>query len=425
VRSQPSVGEHRGGGLRVVGVAHHHVGAARDHLAHARGIGVEDLHLDAGDGCAHAAGLRRGAGLRDGEHRRRLGEPVALRERQPEASEHLRRLLRERRAARDQEAQPAAEAGVHRAEEHLADVDADLLAERAVERERGVEGRAGAGAEVLHLLDDAALEELPERRDAHHGGHLRVAQRLDHALAGELVEVDHRRAARERQQQPAGELEGVMQRQHREHPVALAERKHRSQRGDEPAEVAVREHHALGGSGRARGVDHARERVGRRGGDHRRRERGVLGGDVVEVHRGRGEVGEGAEALTHLVVADDHHGSRRAQHVGERSSLHRGVGGHGHGARAQDAEVRDGPRRVVARAEHHAVAGLHALGDEPRGGGLGARLPLQEGHPGEPFALHAQQRGAVLVALGGLVEHVEQRDVGPQRLRRAVEALRR
>ena len=105
-----------------------------------------------------------------------------------------------------------------------------------------------------------------------------------------------------------------------------------------------------------------------------------------------------------------------ADDVGELRALQGRVDGDGHGAGAEDAEVGDGPGRVVLARDHHAVAGAHAERREAGGGGAGGGAELQVGEPAPPVAGEPHQRGRVLVALGHLVEHVEERLVGPERL---------
>ena len=105
-----------------VGVARHDVGAAREDLADAVLVGRVDLDRDARDRLADLAG--GAARLGDGEHRRGLGEAVALGELEAEAREELLRVLRERGAAGDEVADVAAEPLVHLAEEDATEVDA-------------------------------------------------------------------------------------------------------------------------------------------------------------------------------------------------------------------------------------------------------------------------------------------------------------
>ena len=89
VRSQPSSVEHPGRRLRVVPVALEHVGPAHPDLArvadeHVVAVVVDQAHLDAGDDLPDRARAGLDAG-RAGDDRRRLGQPVALGEREAEA----------------------------------------------------------------------------------------------------------------------------------------------------------------------------------------------------------------------------------------------------------------------------------------------------------------------------------------------------
>ncbi len=278
---------------------------------------------------------------------------------------------------------------MHRTKEHPAHVGAELSPEGAIEREGQVKRGLGAAAAGAHLLPDAALEELPQGGHAHHGRHARTLEGGDDLLAGELVEVDHRRAARQRQEHAAGKLKRVVQRQHRQHAVALAEgedgREGREQRG----EVAVGQHHALGGARRARGVDDARHGVGRGADVLWGRERVVFARDRVQVEALHGaRFGDGVEGGGDLRIDEGRDGPGGAQDVAETERVEARVDGHGDGARAQNAEVRDGPVGVVGGAQHHAVAGLdprggEARGDEPPGAGLpGAEGDAVERPPG-------------------------------------------
>ncbi len=143
-----------------VGVAGHDVRAAGEHFADAVRVRRVDLDLDAGDGLSDLTGGC--ACLGDGEHRRGLGEAVALGELEAEASEEVLRLLRERSASGDEVLDVAAETLMHGAEEHLAEVEAGGLAEAAIERGAEVEDLLGDRPLVLHLAENAALEELPD-----------------------------------------------------------------------------------------------------------------------------------------------------------------------------------------------------------------------------------------------------------------------
>ncbi len=356
------------GRLRVARVADHHVGAAGEHLAHAAVVGAADLDLDAGHRRPHVPGLRLERGLGHREHGRRLGEPVALGERQPQPGEQLGRVLGQRRPARDEEARVPPERVVHAAEEEAPRVDAEALAQHAVELERPVEGQHRGRPSLLHPREDAPLQELPERRHADHPRDAAPLEAFGKPLGVELVEVEDARPARERQEQAAGELEGVVQRQHREDAVGVLEGEDRRDRRQHGREVAVREHHALGVAGGAAGVDDAGE-VGALG--HERRRRGALRrpagapglGEVDEIEGaqvGEGLAGPGAALGLDAGVPEGDARPGRADDVGELRPFEAGIDGDGDGAGAEDREVGDGPGRVVLPGEDDAIAGAHA-----------------------------------------------------------------
>ncbi len=279
------------------------------------------------------------------------------------------------------------------AEQDAPDVDADVRREPAVDLSREVEGRAREGSPGVDLVEDAALEELPQRGDADHGGRARGAKPLGDALARHLADVHDARAARQRQQQPAGELEGVVQRQDAEHDVAAREREDGRERRDERGEVRVCELDALGPPGRSAREEDAREVV-RGHPDGGRRERAVVAGDVVEIDDRqclgrRDHTQPGADAL---VGHDDAH-RRLRQDRRPRERVEGRVHRDHDGARTRDPEVRDGPVGVVGARERHAIALLHAERRETRRRRAGApphllrpcgRPPRRDARPPPP-----------------------------------------
>ena len=94
------------------------------------------------------------------------------------------------------------------------------LAEHAIELGADLERLLGDRALRGDLREDAALEQLPHRGHADHRGDARLLEARGDAIAVELVEVHDARAARERQEHAARELERVVERQHAEHAVA-------------------------------------------------------------------------------------------------------------------------------------------------------------------------------------------------------------
>ena len=118
----------------------------------------------------------------------------------------------------------------------------------------------------LDPVDDAAMDRLPQRGHADHRGRPHVGQRAREARGVHAERIDHRRAERERQQHPAGKLEGVMEREQREHHVGGIERKDPREHRDFGGEIPMREHHALGRAGGAGGENDGGERLALGGG---------------------------------------------------------------------------------------------------------------------------------------------------------------
>ena len=110
--------------------------------------------------------------------------------------------------------------------------------------------------------DDPPFEHFPKRGDADQRSDLADLQTIDQAIRVQLVEVDDPRPARQGQQQAAGELERVVQRQHTEHAIATPERKERCQRRDQRGQILVGELNAFGLASGAAGVDEHRHIVG-------------------------------------------------------------------------------------------------------------------------------------------------------------------
>ena len=77
--TEPAIGEHVGGGIGVIIVAHHDVVAAHQHFAAASVVGLVNLDLHAGERPAHSLICRTAAieGSVDGDDGRTLGDAVA------------------------------------------------------------------------------------------------------------------------------------------------------------------------------------------------------------------------------------------------------------------------------------------------------------------------------------------------------------
>ena len=155
-------------------------------------------------------------------------------------------LLGQRRSAGNEKAQPPAELAVDGPEEELPHVEWGAVAQLAVQRHRRLDRGAHQGRLGGDLLREPPVQELPQRRNADHRLDLAALERLAQALRGQLVEVGDLRAEEERNEQAAGELEGVVERQHAEQPLAHAQIEERRELRGQRGEVAVRQEDALG-----------------------------------------------------------------------------------------------------------------------------------------------------------------------------------
>ena len=281
----------------------------------------------------------------------------------------------------------------------------------AVRLGRRVEGRPRHRAPSVDLLQDAPLEELPEGRHADHRRGPRRAQPLGDPVARALVQVDHARAAREREEQAARELEGVVERQDAQRRVAARQREDGRERGDERREVRVREHHALGPRRRAARVEEARD-VARLDRDRRRRERRLTGrgtGRSVSAWRSSARSDGWLDATSARA-------STVSSHTTARASLSREDGRPARARRAPDRPGRRWRRRARSRSTRSPSPG----GSAPRGrrgrpstprARRGARPPRRR--PlftsrkvvrVRPSARHLLERERQVVALGHLVD---------------------
>src|SRR5207237_780232 len=95
------------------------------------------------------------------------------------------------------------------------------------------------------LLGDPAVEQLPERRDADERMDAPRLEGLREALRGQLVEVGDLGADQQRDEEATRKLEGVVEGQHREEPLADVEVEERTDLRGERGEVAVGEKDAL------------------------------------------------------------------------------------------------------------------------------------------------------------------------------------
>ena len=258
-----------------------------------------------------------------------------------------------------------------------------------------------------HARADAPLEHLPERGHADHGGDAPAREAHLEPLGRELVEVDDARSARQRQEHAAGELEGVMQRQHAEHAVALAEREERRERCDQRRQVRMGEHHALGMPRGPTGVDQRSDIVVPRS----RRLAGLASGRALPEIEQRHSGDATPKPLRCGSVGEHQLGPRSAGEVLDHVRLHAGFERNGGRASEQDTEEGDGPGGMIRPGQEHAVALLDAMGAQTGGAGQGALAPLAEAQPRQPVGLGALQRNGEIEALGHLAEQRRQRGV--------------
>ncbi len=104
-------------------------------------------------------------------------------------------------------------------------------------------------------MQDAPAQRLPHRRHAHDGGDLAGLEDVADGVGSQLLQVGDARPARQRDQQPGRELEGVVQGQHGQHAVGGPQVEGAQQLGHHESEIPMSQHHPLRVSGGARGED--------------------------------------------------------------------------------------------------------------------------------------------------------------------------
>ena len=210
--------------LGALRVAHHHVGAAVDELAHAVGVGLVDLERAPGDRHADRVGVGGGQRRRQVGHARRgLGLPVHHEQVEPAPPSELGQV------ADALGGHPAARLGevAQRGERHVVEADAVEQVE-GVGHARQARG-AGAGEEVPEApVDDRQLGE-------------------DQRRAGQEVAVHHRQAV------------AVLHRQGGDRPLAGADAQVLDDRRGVRREVLVRQPHELRRTRRPRGRHEERQ----------------------------------------------------------------------------------------------------------------------------------------------------------------------
>ena len=297
-RVKPAVGVERlAGRVGLVVVALHDPRALGEDLA----VGGDlDLHL--GNGPADRPDLDALRRI-DGQHGRRLGEPVPLRHGEAGAEEELCDLRAERCTPREEQLEAAAGARPQ-------------LGEHEPVRERMLQGEARGHPQpcqtvgrpvfacALRPEEDASLDPAPRERVLEHGGiHLFVEPRhREHYRRPDLLEILAYQLERFSvvDDYPGVEhgvvhhpLEHVRQRQHRE---ALVPHAH----GDHPQgalhvgpQVVVGEHHALRVARRPRRIDEGSELIrlyGQRFDPELRVFRDGLSSQRLEVGEGHGAI---------------------------------------------------------------------------------------------------------------------------------------
>ena len=249
------------GELRVLEVALEDVGPAREDLAV-----IGQRHLDAG----HRLPDRSDAWALDavdGDHARRLGQPVSLDERDPEGVVVLEQLRRRRRRAAHSEmgaveAEPPLERRQGRpVGQAIRDRQRDrhaLLAElgprvATPDRHGQTVRRALEPRRVRHAQIDGRRELFPDPRHAREVRGRDLAEVLEERVQA-LDEVHHVARA-ERAEHRDQIFVDVGERKIRDDLVVLVHRVDRQERLRHPEDRAVREHRPLRRPGRPRGID--------------------------------------------------------------------------------------------------------------------------------------------------------------------------
>ena len=380
--NQPFRVDRRRGRLRVLPVPLEDVRAARDDLAVRR-----DLHLDAGQRHSDRSEAVAVEAV-EGQARRCLGEAIPLKDLDAELAPcHAERRI-QRRAARHDVPEAAAELGVHAREENPSQRHRQTPRDPAQPREE----------RALSLLLGAPLDRDEER--PHRGG--RDADHRDPALAegsahdrGLSTGGIHDRRARDEQAPEPGELlEHVRQRDEREQALLGTEREDVDGRKRVRQDIAVRQHRTLRISRRAGREDDLREIFGSDARLGHGRLRASLIGQKLHVEQRDRE----RRRTRSRLLRDD--GRFRLRALGDLA--HELLGGvhverDQHRADAQQREHRDAVLGPVDAEHDHAVARTDArLGEEPSdaghdvgevaigpGEGAEARLDDQRILPGE------------------------------------------
>ncbi|MNX71346.1 hypothetical protein D3C86_1026580 [compost metagenome] len=432
--AQPAVGgDGLAGGLFVVEVAEHDVGAAGQDLAV-----LGDLDLDVGEGLAHRADPGA-AGPVHGDDRRGLGEAIALEHRDAEDLEEHAHLARQSGAARDAAAQAAAGALAHLREDELVG-ELELHGGPGTGLLPLLPGHEDAAAEVQGPGEQGALDQraLVDRAE-HPGADLLVDARhaddegrldLDQVGGDGVHGLGVSGAGALGEEGVVGDaLEDVAQGQEAQGAVLGLEVDQVQHAARVGRVVAVAEHDPLGVARGARGVDDRGDALGLDGalpvgdlvvvlgaerlalgdevGELDDLETGALAGFRVHDHHQAQRVGflGGFEDLVALL-------DRRADHdlgAGVVEDVGQLLGREGHvdrdvdGPDALDGHVRLDPLGAVLAQEGDAIARTHAGLDQGRSERRDAAIHLAEGDVVPRPVLLVPEAHPFPVALHGVV----------------------
>src|SRR5260370_19415013 len=112
--------------------------------------------------------------------------------------------------AADREPQPTAERGMNLPKNDRTEVQTRVRIETTIEIAQVVECRMKERTARFDFIDDPPMHCLPNGWHSYQRGRAHVGERARERFRIDLERIDDRRAAGNRQQHPAGELERVM-----------------------------------------------------------------------------------------------------------------------------------------------------------------------------------------------------------------------
>ena len=348
-RVQPAAAQRLFRSFLEVPVAEHDIGAPDDELArlaerHLAAVAADDAPVDIRHDGADGAGPRIVPWIHR-DDRRCLGEPVALADRRLEfIAEILLDLLRQRRAARDDEAQR------------------------------------------LHVLLAGELREQRAYRGHDAGiGDAFVTYRRDGLLRREGIEDDDARARVERIEHRAGPAEAVVHRQHAERAVICLHVQARPDLLDIRDEVAMREHGPFRRAGRAARIDDDAGIIdGEKFAERRRRldprlRRATVPQVVLRDLQARAHRCEGVDEMERL-ARQQMLDPGILQYIGRLAARQLEIDRHSDSTEADDAQIRIYVFGTVARENAYAVSLPHTDSVEPVPAGPHGLRQLLVGH---------------------------------------------